>query len=80
MLVEQAVGLYRSPEFVVRANQRQGGRLMLETLLSFSESRLGPLWGPAIYELVTSLFFIICIVVPLLTAAAVSRNRLSSQM
>ena len=43
---------------------------MLDSLLSLSESRLGPLWGPAIYELLTSLFFIVCIVVPLLTAVA----------
>ena len=39
---------------------------MLDSLLAFSESRLGPLWGPALYELATSLFFIVCIVVPLM--------------
>ncbi len=43
---------------------------MLEALLSFSESKLGPLWGPALYELVTSLFFIVCIVAPLMLSIA----------
>ncbi len=43
---------------------------MLDSLLAFSESRLGPLWGPAIYELTTSLFFILCIVVPLMLSVA----------
>jgi len=43
---------------------------MLDALLSFSEARLGPLWGPALYELVTSLFFIVCIVVPLMLSIA----------
>ena len=43
---------------------------MLDTLLSFSEARLGPLWGPALYELVTSLFFIVCIVAPLMISVA----------
>ncbi len=43
---------------------------MLDALLSLSESRFGPLWGPALYELVTSLFFIVCIVAPLMGAVA----------
>src|SRR4051812_48897981 len=43
---------------------------MLDTLLAFSEARLGPLWGPAAYVLTTSLFFIVCIVVPLMLAIA----------
>ncbi len=43
---------------------------MLDALLALSESRLGPLWGPALYELVTSLFFIVCIVAPLMGAVA----------
>ncbi len=43
---------------------------MLDSLLAFSESRLGPLWGPALYELATSLFFIVCIVVPLMLSVA----------
>ena len=43
---------------------------MLDALFEFSEARLGPLWGPAIYELVTSLFFIVCIVLPLMGAVA----------
>ena len=43
---------------------------MLESLLALSEAKLGPLWGPALYELVTSLFFIVCIVAPLMGAVA----------
>jgi NADH-quinone oxidoreductase subunit H len=43
---------------------------MLDALLALSESRFGPLWGPALYELVTSLFFIVCIVAPLMGAVA----------
>ena len=43
---------------------------MLDSLLAFSESRLGPLWGPALYELATSLFFIVCVVVPLMLSVA----------
>jgi NADH-quinone oxidoreductase subunit H len=43
---------------------------MLETLLAYSETKLGPVWGPAAYELVTSLVFIVLIVVPLMLAVA----------
>src|SRR6266571_3796596 len=43
---------------------------MLETLLSFSEARLGPIWGPAVYQTVTSLAFIVAIVVPLFLCVA----------
>ncbi len=43
---------------------------MLDGFLAMSEARLGPLWGPALYELVTSLFFIVCIVVPLMLGVA----------
>ncbi|MGH8704134.1 MAG: NADH-quinone oxidoreductase subunit NuoH [Burkholderiales bacterium] len=43
---------------------------MLETLLAYSESRLGPTWGPAVYELVTSIAFIVAILVPLFLAVA----------
>ncbi len=43
---------------------------MLDRLLTLSETRLGPLWGPAVFELVTSLFFIVCIVVPLMLGVA----------
>ena len=43
---------------------------MLDALLALSEARLGPLWGPALFELVTSLFFIICIVAPLMISVA----------
>jgi NADH-quinone oxidoreductase subunit H len=43
---------------------------MLESLLSLSEAKFGPTWGPAVYELVTSLAFIVCIVVPLFLSMA----------
>jgi NADH-quinone oxidoreductase subunit H len=43
---------------------------MLESLLAYSEMKLGPVWGPAAYELVTSLVFIVLIVVPLMLAVA----------
>jgi NADH-quinone oxidoreductase subunit H len=43
---------------------------MLEALLAYSEMKLGPTWGPAVYELVTSLVFIACIVAPLFLSMA----------
>ncbi|MGH8764965.1 MAG: NADH-quinone oxidoreductase subunit H, partial [Burkholderiales bacterium] len=43
---------------------------MLETLLSFSEAKFGPVWGPALYELGTSIVFIIAIVAPLFVSMA----------
>ncbi len=43
---------------------------MLEALLAYSELRLGPTWGPAMYELVTSLVFIVAILVPLMLSVA----------
>jgi len=43
---------------------------MLESLLALSQAKFGPAWGPAIYELVTSLVFIVCIVVPLFLSMA----------
>jgi NADH-quinone oxidoreductase subunit H len=43
---------------------------MLESLLAFAEFKLGPAWGPAMYELVTSLVFIVAIVVPLMLSVA----------
>src|SRR4029077_20798341 len=43
---------------------------MLESLLAYSELKLGSIWGPAVYELATSLVFIVCIVVPLFLAMA----------
>jgi NADH-quinone oxidoreductase subunit H len=43
---------------------------MLDALLALSEAKLGPLWGPALYELVTTLFFIVCITVPLMLGVA----------
>ena len=39
---------------------------MLEALYALSESRLGPVWGPAVYEVTTSLVFIVAILVPLM--------------
>jgi len=43
---------------------------MLESLLAYSELKLGPTWGPALYELVTSLVFIVAILVPLMLSVA----------
>jgi NADH-quinone oxidoreductase subunit H len=43
---------------------------MLESLLALSEARFGPTWGPAVYELVTSLVFIVAILVPLMLSVA----------
>src|SRR5512132_1163307 len=43
---------------------------MLASLLAYSEFRLGPTWGPAAYEFVTSLVFIVAIVVPLMLCVA----------
>ena len=42
----------------------------LNTLRVFSESQLGPDWGPAIYTLVSSLVFIVLIVAPLMLCVA----------
>ena len=43
---------------------------MLESLLAYAEFKFGPTWGPAAYEFVTSLVFIICIVAPLFLCMA----------
>jgi NADH-quinone oxidoreductase subunit H len=43
---------------------------MRESLLAYSESRFGPLWGPALYDFVASLAFIVAIVAPLMLAVA----------
>ena len=43
---------------------------MLGSLLALSEAKFGPSWGPAVYELVTSLVFIVAILVPLMLAVA----------
>jgi NADH-quinone oxidoreductase subunit H len=43
---------------------------LLEQLLAYSEGRFGPSWGPALYELVTSVAFIVAIVVPLMLCVA----------
>ncbi|HEY5638089.1 MAG TPA: NADH-quinone oxidoreductase subunit NuoH [Burkholderiales bacterium] len=39
-------------------------------MLAFSEAQLGPTWGPAAYEVVTSLVFIVAIVAPLMGCVA----------
>ena len=43
---------------------------MLASFLSYAEFKFGTTWGPAVYELGTSLVFIIAIVVPLMLAVA----------
>ena len=43
---------------------------MLEALYSFSEAKLGALWGPAVYTTLTSLAYIVAILVPLMLAVA----------
>ena len=43
---------------------------MLESLLAYAEIKLGPTWGPAVYELLTSLVFIVAILVPLMLSVA----------
>jgi NADH-quinone oxidoreductase subunit H len=43
---------------------------MLEALLAYAEFKLGPTWGPAVYELATSLVFIVLIVAPLMLSVA----------
>ena len=43
---------------------------MLASLLALSEAKFGPTWGPALYELVTSLVFIVMILVPLMLSVA----------
>ena len=43
---------------------------MLEQLLAYSEAKFGPTWGPAVYELVTSIAFIVAILVPLMLSVA----------
>jgi len=43
---------------------------LLDVLLSYSESKLGPTWGPAAYELVTTGAFIVAILIPLFLAVA----------
>ncbi len=43
---------------------------MLGTLAAFSDAKLGPVWGPAVYITVTSLVYIVAIVVPLFLSVA----------
>ncbi|HYG55895.1 MAG TPA: NADH-quinone oxidoreductase subunit NuoH [Burkholderiales bacterium] len=43
---------------------------MLESLSNFSNNQFGPVWGPAVYATLTSLAFIVAIVLPLMGAVA----------
>src|SRR5438477_3742068 len=43
---------------------------MLEQLRAYSQDRFGPTWGTAVYELVTSMVFIVAILVPLMLSVA----------
>src|SRR5712672_720654 len=43
---------------------------MLSSLAAFSDAKLGPVWGPAVYVTVTSLAYIVAIVVPLFLSVA----------
>src|SRR3979409_2113693 len=43
---------------------------MLDSFLTFSEARFGPVWGPAFYETVTNLAYIVAIVAPLMLCVA----------
>ncbi|HET7363393.1 MAG TPA: NADH-quinone oxidoreductase subunit NuoH [Burkholderiales bacterium] len=43
---------------------------MLDALLSYSTAQFGPTWGPAIYTTVTSLAFIVAIIVPVILCVA----------
>jgi len=47
-----------------------GVTAMLDALLVLSEAKLGPTWGPALYELVTNGVFIVLIMIPLFLAVA----------
>ena len=43
---------------------------MLDSLLQFSQAKLGPFWGAAVYETAVNLAFIVAIVVPLFLCVA----------
>jgi NADH-quinone oxidoreductase subunit H len=43
---------------------------MLDSLLAYSQSKLGPFWGPAVYATAVNLAFIVAIVVPLFLCVA----------
>src|SRR4029079_12483617 len=43
---------------------------IVDSRLAYTECKLGPNWGPAVYELIRSLVFIIAIVVPLMLSVA----------
>src|SRR5689334_25170710 len=43
---------------------------MLDKLLIYSQSKFGPLWGPAVYETAVNVAFIVAIVVPLFLSVA----------
>src|SRR5262249_9141921 len=46
------------------------GCVMLDALLNFSNAQFGPTWGPAIYTTVTSLVFIVAIIIPVILSVA----------
>ena len=43
---------------------------MLDALLNYSSAKFGPTWGPAVYATVTSVVFIVAIIVPLILSVA----------
>ena len=43
---------------------------MLDVLLNYSNAKFGPTWGPAVYATLTSLAFIIAIIVPVILSVA----------
>jgi NADH-quinone oxidoreductase subunit H len=43
---------------------------MLEAFASFSNAKFGPTWGPAVYATVTSVVFIVAIIVPVILSVA----------
>src|SRR5207244_3698172 len=59
-----------APLAAAAEDHRAAGRVMLDWLFNFSSARLGATWGPAAYATVTSLAFIVAILVPLMLAVA----------
>src|SRR5690242_8675288 len=43
---------------------------MLEAFANFSNAKFGPMWGPAVYTTITSIVFIVAIVVPVILSVA----------
>src|SRR3989440_1600230 len=63
-----------SRQHVRRHLAREGrgarGGLMLEAFPNFSNAKFGPTWGPAIYATLSSLAFIVAIIVPVILSVA----------